>query len=796
MTALTLLVLGCRPPHGEAPPALRLDRHPELLTALTLPESSRAEPAPTIIPLPRPFSASSPLRGLIEDDAETISWHTELPVRHIWYGHSRQKAPPGMVLTGPDGTVSYSLRGEGWSIRKGKLELRLPRAAAPPEHTDYHLTHPESTAQENGRNQSWSGLAGADFALRDARILSGSRHGIFLPAPASATWEVELFDGAVLDLDVALQRPLVSTTQKSDGAALRIRLTHGALDTEIGRVSVLPGSQRTLRIALPRGLSGTGQLTLESVPAGERALDYLFVSAPTLYRPEKNPRRVVMIFVDTLRPDHLGLYGYARPTSVNLDDWARGGVVFTEARSVAPWTLPSARAALSGVQPERWSETESLAQRLSQAGFTTAGFVSNAFLSDALGMNRGFDHFADSHFASAEDQVSDAMALLEAYDDRDVAVMVHLMDTHLPYKEPEDYRQIWAGDALLPNKFGRTRLNTLADDDDAVHQYVVDRYDQNIRYVDDALAPLLESLSPQDVVVFFSDHGEEFWEHGKVEHGHSLYDEVIRVPLILSAPGLSPGRIDAPVSLLDITPTLLDLLDISADGLQGSSLRPVARGEDGAAAALRQRPQAFGRTLYGRTLWGTLEDTTKRIRMRDELVAFDLASDPAEASSQPAEAAEVQAGLTEALGREVSRVWRVETLGTGKGATIPGEVRITHPAGFLAAWKAYDPHGRHTDPIIEDGTVRLVSTRAHKMPAEVFLLPASLDPTGLSLTQFNGDLRAYSEPGTGGVLQRLKTNGGTVKVVTDVAPLPVDGDSEAFFPAGLEDKLRELGYLE
>ncbi|MFT5684880.1 MAG: arylsulfatase A-like enzyme [Myxococcota bacterium] len=795
MTALTLLVLGCRPPQGEAPPTLRLDRHPERLTTLTLPQTSRAEPAPEVIPLPRPFSSPLSLPGM-GNDAETTTWQTELPVRHVWHGHSRQKAPPGMVLTGPDGEVPFKLSGEGWSIQKGALMLRLPPDHTPPEHTDYHLTHPASTQQENARNLAWSESTGADFALRDARILSGSRHGVLLPAPATATWEVALFDGAVLDLEVALLRPLVSTEAKSDGAALRVTLTHGETSEEIGRASLLPGNQRTMRIKLPRGLSGTGHLTLESLPAGESELDYLFVTAPTLHRPTDSPRRVVMIFVDTLRPDHLSLYGYERQTSPRLDRWAADGVTFTEARSVAPWTLPSARAALSGVQPERWNETVSLAQRLSQAGFTTAGFVSNAFLSEALGMNRGFDHYADSHFASAEDQVADARALLERYRDRDVAVMIHLMDTHLPYKEPESHRHLWAGDSLLPSRFGRTRLVNQADDDTEVHQYVIDRYDQNIRYVDDSLDDLLSGLSPDDVVVFFSDHGEEFWEHGEVEHGHSLYDEVIRVPLILSGPGLSAATLDAPVSLLDITPTLLDLLGLPHDGLQGTSLLPVIRGEDGAEAVLRARPQAFGRTLYGRTLWATLADGTKRIRQRSELVAYDIASDPGEQDGQPATTAAIQDGLSQALEREVSAVWRLEKLGTGKGSGISGELIVTHPAGFIAAWKAYDPHGWYADPVLEDGVVRVVSTPDRKMPAEVFLLPAAPDPTGLLLTHVSGEVRTESVPGEGEVFQRVGTSSGTVRILVDIAPLPVAGDAEAFFPAEMEDKLRELGYLE
>jgi arylsulfatase A-like enzyme len=794
MTALTLLALGCRPPQGEAPPALRLDRHPEQVIALTLPPASRAAPAPATVTLP-PLTAPLALPGL-GGDASLDIWRAEMPMRHVWRGHSQQKAPPGMVLTGPDGVVPYSVRGQGWSLRGDTLELRLPAGSPAPSHTDYTLTHADSAAQESSRNLAYSQTSGTDFALRDARIGEGTRHGVLLPAPGSMTWEVALFDGAVLDMEVSLLRPLVSTEEVSDGAALRVTLERDGVMEELGRVSLLPGGQRALRLKLPRGLSGTGRLTLESLPAGDATLDYLFVSTPTLHRPTDHPRRVVMICVDTLRPDHLGLYGYARQTSPRLDRLAAGAAVFTEARSVAPWTLPSTRAALSGMQPELWRESLSLPQRLSAAGFTTAAFVANAFLSEPLDMHRGFDRHIDHHLASAEEQISAARALMAELGDRDLAVMVHLMDPHLPYLEPESHRHLWAGEPLLPSRFGRSRLVAQADDDTAIHRYVTDRYDQNIRYVDDSLDALLSELSEDDVVVVFSDHGEELWEHGGVEHGHSLYDEVLRVPLIIDAPGLPAGRLDAPVSLLDLTPTLLELLGIPADGLQGSSLVPLIRGEPGAAEALMARPQAFGRTLYGRTLWGVLAGGTKHIRERDGLVAFALDTDPGEQSRLPTEEAPLRAGLTAALGREVATVWRLETLGSGKGAGIPGELILTHPAGFTAAWKAYDPHGWFADPVVVDGVVRVGAIGERRMPAEVFLLPADPDPTGLTLTHLLDGVSTDSRPGGAGVLRKVSTGSGTVQIVADLAPVPVRGDEEVFFPADLEEELRELGYLE
>lgn len=701
-----------------------------------------------------------------------------------------------MSLSGPDGVIPYHQSKAGWSLKNNSILLRLPAHTPAPDANNYHLIHADSTDQENARSLAWSAERGADFALRDVRTDSGTQHGILLPAPAQAAFTVDLFDGAVLELVVTVLQPLILDDEASDGAALKVRLVHDDQSHDLGRASVLPGDARRLRLALPRGLSGSGVIILESLAVGTSALDYVFVAAPTLYRPTQDPKRLVMIFIDTLRPDHLGLYGYERDTSPELDEWARGAAVFEQARSIAPWTLPSARSALSGMQPEHWHDVSSLPERLSEAGFTTVGVVSNAFLSATLGMNRGFDVFIDHHLGSAQTQVSATLEAMETHSDRDLAVMVHLMDPHLPYEEPEAYRGLWAGESPLPNRFGRTRLVKQSPEDTALHQYVIDRYDQNIRYADASLGPLLEVLDEDDMVVVFSDHGEEFWEHGSVEHGHTLYDEVIQIPLLLSAPGIPAGRHTAPVSLLDLTPTLLDLLGLPTDGLQGRSLVPLMHDSPGADQALRDRPQAFGRTLYGRTMWGSLTGSTKRIRKADALLSFDLQTDPEEADPGLAQGSEVQSQMAQALARAVPTVWRLEARGSTKKSRIRGELILTHPDGFQDAWKAYDPHNRYADPVVEDGAVRVAATDELAMPAEVFLLPNSTDPAGLSVVQQLGEKQRASVAGEGSVLQVLYTSSGLAQIVTDFAPLPVAGDSEMLFPASLEAELRELGYLE
>ncbi|MFT4975592.1 MAG: arylsulfatase A-like enzyme, partial [Myxococcota bacterium] len=255
----------------------------------------------------------------------------------------------------------------------------------------------------------------------------------------------------------------------------------------------------------------------------------LLAAACTSTPPAAPPRRLVLIFVDTLRPDHMSLYGYDRQTSPVLDAWAEGAAVFTDAHSIAPWTLPSARAALSGRQPEAWDDGPVLMERLSEAGWATGAATANVFLSETLGMSRGVDRFHYSLLASAEDQVALALGFFDAHPTQDAALLLHFIDPHLPYKEPEPYRSLWAGSPPPPlnERYQLIELQALhvgpeLPGFDAVRRHLIDRYDQNIRYVDAALAPLLDTLAPTDGVIVFSDHGEEFWEHGGFEHGHSL----------------------------------------------------------------------------------------------------------------------------------------------------------------------------------------------------------------------------------------------------------------------------------
>ena len=324
---------------------------------------------------------------------------------------------------------------------------------------------------------------------------------------------------------------------------------------------------------------------------------------------------ILLVSIDTLRPDRLGCYGHERETSPALDDLARRGAVFEHAFSPAPWTLPTHMSIFTSLYPSfhkldrggavgntRLDDSEStMAEILKGSGYHTAAIVAHPFLDGAWGFARGFDLYR--RYASTADEQSDrASAWLEwhRFHARRGLVppgsflFLHYIDPHEPYDPPAGDRERFAGSyegALrsqdpLADMFLNREFETPAD-----YQFVLDLYDGEIRFVDDQLARVLETVRAtrregSTIVIVTSDHGEEFKDHGSMGHKHTLYPEQLRVPLIVVDPRrIAPGqRIDEPVSLLDILPTVLDLVGREPPGsMQGISLVPRLRAEGGAA---------------------------------------------------------------------------------------------------------------------------------------------------------------------------------------------------------------------
>jgi hypothetical protein len=328
---------------------------------------------------------------------------------------------------------------------------------------------------------------------------------------------------------------------------------------------------------------------------------------------------VVLITVDALRADHLGLYGYQRPTSPFLDELARRAVVFDRAYAPTPHTSFSLVSLLTGryafplIRAGRMDQQPTLADAFRTSGYRTIGvfppavfFVERERFASLERRKLGFE---EVHYQSIEEsrdarvRTDEAIGMLAKDRVRPVFLWVHYFGPHEPYVAESEPGS---------TAFGRRDL---------------DRYDDEIRRVDREIGRLLaylERARPGAVVAVTADHGEEFGDHGGAYHGTSLFDEQSRVPLLLAVPGLAPGRVATAVSTIDLLPTFVGLTDL-----------PWAAPMDGATlVGLTSAAAAPPRTAFAE-LEGLKMAVVGRYKLlcdmsRDFCQLFDLVADPAE----------------------------------------------------------------------------------------------------------------------------------------------------------------------
>lgn len=329
------------------------------------------------------------------------------------------------------------------------------------------------------------------------------------------------------------------------------------------------------------------------------------------YAAPSGPARpnVILVSIDTLRADRLGSYGYARDTSPAADALARRGTLFLNAVSTSHWTLPSHVTMFTGLYPSNHQsrgsssvikeEVRLLAEILKERGYRTYAFTGGGYVSKRFGFGRGFDLYLEDKapvtsgnptFAKMIEHTEEELAKLEP--GAPYFVFLHTYDVHCPYAPTEPYRERFRSEKAVyinPHSCGGTTYNHMGEQlTPQKVLYLSDQYDSSIREMDDNLARLLAFLDrradrAETVVIFTSDHGDEFFEHGRIGHQRSLYRELLMVPLIIQAPWLAPQKVETPVSMVDLFPTVLELLNVKPpSGLDGQSLLPFMLAGDAA----------------------------------------------------------------------------------------------------------------------------------------------------------------------------------------------------------------------
>jgi len=427
--------------------------------------------------------------------------------------------------------------------------------------------------------------------------------------------------------------------------------------------------------------------------------------APTL-----RPLNVVLVTIDTLRPDHLHCYGYSKIETPAVDSVASAGVLFETAVTQTPLTPPSHASIFTGLYPTvhhvrdtggfvLQPGTTTLATILQRQGWDTAAFVSSAVLKKLFGFSQGFAVYDDQmpRPGSSRDFLEDAERPASATIDRAVQwiearsgkpyfLWVHLYDPHMPYHPPSPFKETY-----------RDRP-----------------YDGEIAYADHELSRLFAAIrkkSPADhtIIAVLSDHGESLGEHGEYSHGVFLYDSTLRIAFVMSGPGIPTGlRVKQQVRAIDFLPTVLDLLgDKAPASVQGVSLAPSFRGREADSAV------SYAETLYPKINMGWAElrgirtARWKYVRApKPEL--YDLSQDPGESrnliQSHAAEVQKFEAQLKAVIGGDGKE--KIES-STVDPHTLDQLKSLGYVSGFAA--HTYDLNGQGPDPKDRVNILKLLS---------------------------------------------------------------------------------------
>ncbi len=537
------------------------------------------------------------------------------------------------------------------------------------------------------------------------------------------------------------------------------------------------------------------------------------------------PPNVILYVVDCLRADHVGAFGYPRPTTPNIDRLAADGIVATGLHACASWTKPAVGCLFTSLYPvAHGAQTvddvldatkPTVAEAFRAAGYATAAWVANPFVSaNPFGLTRGFERVVQTLDnppktnindlpADAADITRSVVPWLERNRDRRFFVYLHSLDLHAEYRPRPPFTRLF----VPREERGDARP--------------VDLYDTELAYNDNEIGRLISALKrlrlyDDTLVVVTADHGEEFGEHGFTRHGHSLFEALLHVPLVVKLPGSrSRGtRVGALASSLDVAPTLLDVAGIAAPaGFEGVSLRPALEGRP-----FPGRPVVFAEQLSGKEVLYAARDA--RYKAITQLlptpaqVLFDLASDPGEThdlDSTPPEAARDvrarlaaflelgQAGYHVALETSADAAWTIEATTPAAFADVQrfgmaaGESLVVSPDRTRAtfAFRA-GRTPRHfvlrTQP--DDAPIALRATvDGRPLAADAVALgrdaahpaamPASIDAAAVSVTA--------SEAAT-----LLKQESPGLRVWRVAAP----ASRKPALDPELEQKLRALGYIQ
>lgn len=656
----------------------------------------------------------------VEEQGISFTWATTPPARA--YFHLDEQGPVRLLFRarrGDNSHISAYINDqpitrltlpEGWSEQELVVDA---------EHTHAGENSLKLVFSREGENQR-------AFALDYLRIIPGSgeavvgetflaptnesisrpvtigeeeRPSVTLRAPTRLSYYLEIPENAHLGFGVALAEGAEATARVNvtDAGSGRAEQVHRV---ELNR-SGEPGWQDAM-VDLGAFAGKVVRLDLNVESPNER-VEVAWANPSILTRRQRveggdapQARNVVVLLIDTLRADALTTYAETRVRSPQMDRFAREGTVFERCVAPANWTKPSCASVLTGLHPPSHralseaaaisSSTQLVSQHFQQGGFQTAAFIANGYMAAEFGFNRGWNHYRnyirERQPTEAENVFGEALAWMEQNREQRKFVYIQTIDPHVPYDPPDEDLRLYDANAYegpvsprstgnLLEDFKRERVSLSGRDRNRLRAL----YDGEVTYHDRHFGRFLDRLGELNMlddtlIIATADHGEEFFEHDSVGHGHSLYEELLHVPLVMRMPGLVPGgeRSGQVVALTDVTPTALDAAGINIpDSVEGRSLVPDLRGRP--APLISAGFASKWDTGNNReTSWSARVGDWK-LRMRGPAVSYlyNLAEDPGEQrdfdEENPLALRAARIALGQFLGAPNKRNWLASAVG-------------------------------------------------------------------------------------------------------------------------------------
>jgi arylsulfatase A-like enzyme len=556
------------------------------------------------------------------------------------------------------------------------------------------------------RSRAWTSLDPGDALRAD-----GARDSLVMPPGGTTTWRIAVPDAAALRFGVGVEgagkrddsRAGLRFTVAIDGASAFAREVNPATARADRRwfderIDLTPWKGRTIDVTFAVAAVGSGDI---AGPAGwSRVRVVRETTVPRQVATAERPN-VVVVVVDTLRADAVGPHGGGPSLTPRLDAFGAGGLVFAQAVSQSSWTLESVSSLMTGLHSRahgargrhdknagaEWGVlgdgAVTWAELAAHAGITPVGVSANPLVSRGTNLAQGFETFVELPWNPEGRDWPDGDAVngaffdwLDTHGGRRFVAYLHYMEPHDPYT-PDDPPDAGAG--LRPAiakgwiRDAATQINwshaaPLSAEEIA---HLRDRYRGEVAEWDEAFGGLVDLLMSshlldRTVIVVTADHGEEFQEHGRLTHGSHLYEETVRVPLVLRGPGIPVGRRDDPVQGIDLFPTLARILGVTAPpGLGGHDL--LAAGDDTRPAVLETSsgigPDGAPLDLVAvRTARWKLVETPAL----DRRELYDLSADPGERNDRAASAPEAaELGTALARWRDTTRTASADTVAPG-----------------------------------------------------------------------------------------------------------------------------------